>query len=217
MPFARHKLRDNEVYARVDANGDLIKDSTGRVDVVYKPVNGAKLYRAGASNLVPLGGATVEIEPAAADDDSKKKTSTPAAAPVMATGTIHVWTDGACTGNPGPAGLGVVYIDGKERQELSEFLGEGTNNIAELTAIERGLQLVQDRTRPVAVYTDSSYSIGVVSKNWKAKANVELVARIRALAKQFKQLSFVKVAGHSGIPENERTDELATGAVARRR
>ena len=116
-----------------------------------------------------------------------------------------------------PAGLGVVYIDGKERQELSEYLGEGTNNIAELTAIERGLQLVQDRSRPVAVYTDSSYSIGVVSKNWKAKANVELVARIRALAAQFKQLTFVKVAGHSGIVENERTDELATGAVRRGR
>ena len=216
MPFARHKLRDNEVYARVDANGDLVKDSTGRVDVVYKPVNGAKLYRAGASNLVPLGGATVDIEPAAADDDKPKK-SAGGAAPSMAAGTIHVWTDGACTGNPGPAGLGVVYIDGKERQELSEYLGEGTNNIAELTAIERGLQLVQDRSRPVAVYTDSSYSIGVVSKNWKAKANVELVARIRALAAQFKQLTFVKVAGHSGIVENERTDELATGAVRRGR
>src|SRR5690606_5804567 len=126
---------------------------------------------------------------------------------------VHVWTDGACTGNPGPAGLGVVLIDGERREELSEYLGHGTNNIAELTAIERGLQLVGDRTRPVLVYTDSSYSIGLLSQGWKAKANVELVARIRELCRSFTDLRFVKVAGHAGIELNERTDFLATSAV----
>ena len=124
-----------------------------------------------------------------------------------------MWTDGACTGNPGPAGIGVVVGDGDQRQEVSEFLGPGTNNIAELTAIERGLQLVTDRQRPVEVYSDSSYAIGLLSQGWKAKANQELVARIRALVATFPRVRFVKVAGHSGIPLNERTDELATGAI----
>src|SRR5205814_508608 len=68
---------------------------------------------------------------------------------------IHVWTDGACEGNPGPAGLGVVIIDGGEHRELSEYLGQGTNNIAELTAILRGLESIADRKRPVIVYSDS--------------------------------------------------------------
>src|SRR5262249_50554522 len=129
---------------------------------------------------------------------------------------IHVWTDGACTGNPGPAGLGVVVIDGKERRELGEFLGEGTNNIAELAAIERGLASVRDRERPVIVYSDSAYAIGLLSQNWKPKANVELVARIRTLTAQFADLRFVKVPGHAGVPENERCDELARTAILSR-
>jgi len=218
MPWIRHKLRDSEVWARVDDSGALVPDGAGRVEVLYKAVPGAKVYRASARNLVPLGGDPVEIEagPAAEPPAPKavKSAPTTAAAPANA---IHVWTDGACTGNPGPAGLGVVVIDGKDRKELSEYLGEGTNNIAELTAIERGLETVTERERPVHVYSDSSYAIGLLSKNWKAKANVALVDRIRKLAKQFPKLTFVKVAGHAGVPENERCDQLARDAVSRRR
>jgi len=226
MPWTRHRLRDADVWARVDAAGQPITDGEGRVDVVYKAAAGAKLYRAAARNLTPLGGPPVEIEPAAAEPEGggggsaragAKRGGAAAGLVPVPPGAIQVWTDGACTGNPGPAGLGVVYLDGETRQELSEFLGDGTNNIAELTAIERGLQLVTDKTRPVAVYTDSAYSIGLLSQAWKAKANVELVARIRALCRTFADLRFVKVAGHSGIPLNERTDQLATDAVKRRR
>ena len=77
-------------------------------------------------------------------------------------------------------GIGAVIVNGQERQELSEFLGTGTNNIAELTAIERALQEVpsSDRARMVVVHTDSSYSIGILDKGWKAKANKELIAEI---------------------------------------
>jgi ribonuclease HI len=98
---------------------------------------------------------------------------------------VAVWTDGACTSNPGPAGLDDVVIEGGERRELSEFLGEGTNNIAERMAIYRGLDLVRDRSEPIFVYSDSGYSIGSTSKNWKAKANIDLVARLRDLASSF--------------------------------
>jgi len=230
MPWIRHRLRDADVWARVDASGTLVKDADGRVEIVYKPVAGARVYRAGARNLLPSSGSDnppIEIEvgepaperPAAAGKPAGKAAAG-AVGPVatVADGNaIHVWTDGACEGNPGPAGLGVVIIDGRERRELSEYLGLGTNNIAELTAILRGLESIADRKRPVIVYSDSQYSIGLLTKSWKAKANAELVAKLRELTRKFVDLRFVKVAAHSGIPLNERVDELARGAISRAR
>lgn len=213
MPWKPHRLRDAEVWAKVDAAGDLITDAAGRVEVVYKAEAGAKTYRASARNLTQLPGNALDFEAGERAPEKGKAGATPA----VPENAIHVWTDGACTGNPGPAGLGVVVIDGTNVRELSEYLGEGTNNIAELMAIFRGLEVVADRTRPVVVYSDSAYSIGLLSQNWKAKANVELVARLRALTKEFKDLRFVKVAGHAGVALNERVDELARNAVSRRR
>ncbi len=210
MPWLRHRLRDADVWAKVDPTGQLVADGNGRVEVVYKPANGARVYRAGAKNLV----AVPNSEPVELEVGEVVESKKPAEAPADA---IHVWTDGACTGNPGPAGLGVVIIgDGPKRRELSEYLGQGTNNIAELTAILRGLESITDKSRPVIVYSDSAYSIGLLTQNWKAKANQELVAELRALTKQFKRLSFVKVLGHSGVALNERVDELARGAITRR-
>ena len=214
MPWMPHRLRDADVWAKVDATGALIKDADGRVEVVYKAAPGAKVYRAGARNLTALPGTPVDFEAGEPAPEKDKKVAASASTPENA---IHVWTDGACSGNPGPSGIGVVVIDGKEQKELSEYLGEGTNNIAELMAIMRGLETVPDKTRPVIVYSDSAYSIGLLTKAWKAKANQELVTKLRALTKQFADLRFVKVAGHAGIPLNERVDYLATSAVSRRR
>ena len=132
--------------------------------------------------------------------------------------TIH--TDGACSGNPGPMGIGVVVIDGSKRKEHGEYLGTGTNNIAELVAIERGIVLAAEltkgaRDRSMRVYSDSSYAIGLLDKGWKAKANQELVARILKVVAASPHLAFVKVSGHAGVPENERCDELARQAISR--
>lgn len=238
MPWKRHLLRDAEVWAEVDAAGALIADEAGRVAVVYKRAPDAKIYRAGGRNLGAVAGATVEPDlgaPAAkpAKEPGGATATAAAAAPrarsssgkagparlgdALPADAVHVWTDGACTGNPGPAGLGVVVLDGGQRRELSEYLGHGTNNIAELTAVLRGLDLVADRARPVLVYTDSSYAIGVLSMGWKAKANVELVAEIRDAISRFSNVRFVKVPGHAGVPENERCDALARGAITSRR
>jgi len=223
MPWLRHRLRDADVWARVDDNAALIKDSNGRVEIVYKPAGGARVYRAGARNLTPAPGSEpVEFEPGEAAEPRPRETRAPgdaagrpgSGAPADA---IHVWTDGACSGNPGRAGLGVVILgDGPGEREISEYLGEATNNIAELTAILRGLEAVSDRKRPVIVYSDSAYSIGLLTQNWKAKKNVELVDELRALTRTFRDLRFVKVAGHAGIALNERVDQLATGAITRR-
>ncbi|MBA3817461.1 MAG: ribonuclease HI [Deltaproteobacteria bacterium] len=214
MPWIRHRLRDADVWAKVDNTGALVTDRDGRVEIIYKPVTGAKVYRAGGRNLSTPSGDPVEVEVGESAQPSAPKPAAVAAPPANA---VHVWTDGACTGNPGPAGLGVVILDGEHRKELSEYLGEGTNNIAELMAIYRGLEEVPDKQRPVLVYSDSAYSIGLLSQNWKAKANTELVERLRKLTKQFSDLRFVKVAAHSGIVLNERVDELARNAVVRRR
>jgi ribonuclease HI len=229
MAWIRHKLRDSEVWAKVRDDGALATDEAGRVEIVYKAQAGAKVYRASARNLARAGEDAIEIEvgaPAERKPEPPPKAHSHAGKPKAHANNshaapahhdaIHVWTDGACTGNPGPAGVGVVIIDGDHRRELSEYLGDATNNIAELTAILRGLEEVRARDRTVIIYSDSAYSIGLLSKGWKAKANVDLVAQLRSLTAEFEDLRFVKVAGHSGIVENERTDELATSAVRHR-
>jgi ribonuclease HI len=245
MPWLRHRLRDADVWAKVDANAALVKDSDGRVEIVYRPAPGARVYRAGARNLTPApdsapvefeAGEPAEARPQGAQPSAEARPQGPrasaaprssgtraAATPSGARGAtaappnaIHVWTDGACSGNPGRAGLGVVIVGDGPQREISEYLGDATNNIAELTAILRGLQAVEDRTRPVIVYSDSAYSIGLLTQNWKAKKNVELVDELRALCRQFTDLRFVKVLAHSGISLNERVDQLAVAAIQRR-
>ncbi|MBK8254584.1 MAG: ribonuclease HI [Polyangiaceae bacterium] len=126
---------------------------------------------------------------------------------------VHVYADGACSGNPGPAGLGVVVLDTESRVELSEYIGNGTNNIAELTAILRALGEIADSERAVVIHTDSSYSIGVLQKGWKAKANQDLVAELREHLKVRKRTRLVYVPGHAGVKWNERADSLARAAV----
>jgi ribonuclease HI len=195
------------VWARVDIQGALTPDADGRVEIVYKAIPGTKTYRAAAKNLVATGDKPIEIDVGARAPD---KRATPENA-------IHVWTDGGCIPNPGPAGIGVVVVDGTARRELSEFLGMGTNNIAELTAILRGLEVAQEigHDRPIIIYSDSQYAIGLLTQNWKPKANIELVARLRGLVRQFPEVRFVKVAAHTGIPLNERVDQLASAAISR--
>lgn len=127
---------------------------------------------------------------------------------------IVVYTDGACSGNPGQAGSGVVIMqNGSVVHDISESLGHGTNNIAELTAIKLALEyLGNNKDSSITLFTDSTYCIGVLTKNWKAKANVELIADIKKLLKGFTKLSILHVKGHSGNIGNERADDLAVRA-----
>jgi len=200
MPWIKRHLRGTEVFARTKADGTLDVGADGRVDVKYQPGDGAKVYRAAERNLVPVAdGATIEAP-------LRQSAGEP----------IVVYTDGACSGNPGPMGVGVVITWDKERREIGDFIGIGTNNVAELVAIERALDAIppEDRSRLVLLHADSSYALGVVSGAMKAKKNVELVARIRGKAKTFSRLEYVKVRGHAGVAENERCDVLANDAIA---
>ncbi|HSV92371.1 MAG TPA: ribonuclease H, partial [Desulfobacterales bacterium] len=165
-------------------------------------------YRVRAENLQPLDA----VAPGEGLPAVRGPERVPAADPADER-TVHIYTDGASSGNPGPSGVGVVLKCGDQRKEISDYIGEATNNIAELMAIEKGLEAVRNRSRPVRVYTDSSYAFGVLCLSWKPKKNLELIARIRRAMAAFADLRLVKVPGHSGVEENERADRLAVAAV----
>lgn len=234
MPWVRAKLRGQVVYARADAAGAL-KSESGRVEIRYKPNDGRR-YEARAANLevvdpTPLpdetcGAAEAVQKPQKPEKPAKGAAGagakgaagavSEAASGPLPKDVVTVYADGACSGNPGPAGLGVVIIDGDRRIELSEYLGSGTNNIAELTAILRALEEVTDAERAVLIHTDSQYSIGVLQKGWKAKANTDLIASLRELLSGRRRTRLVYVPGHAGVPLNERADALAREAVRAR-
>ncbi len=226
MPWRKMKLRGATVFARCDASGELLGEG-GRVEIRYKPQDG-RAYAAGARNLQPASDATVfpdehcgEAERVAAKGKggargSRKAGKAGSAGPPPErphTGEALAYCDGACSGNPGPAGLGVVLrYEGVERV-LSEYLGQGTNNVAELTAILRACEGAPDLDRPFRIYTDSTYSINMLTKGWKAKANRELIAQTKDVLAAFRDVRLHYVKGHAGIPLNEKADALAVAAV----
>jgi ribonuclease HI len=85
-----------------------------------------------------------------------------------------------------------------------------------LNAIKLGLEELKRFDLPVRIFSDSSYSIGLLTKNWKPKKNQELVQNIKVLMRNFSNLGFIKVKGHSGIKENEVADFLATSAIKKK-
>jgi ribonuclease HI len=127
--------------------------------------------------------------------------------------TIVVYTDGASSGNPGPAGIGVVMRYGSHEKEMSKHIGITTNNVAELTAIKAALEAIHSTQIPVRLYTDSQYCYGLLSLGWKPKQNEKLVSGIKKLASLFTDLRIFKIEGHAGIDDNERADRLAREAV----
>ena len=137
---------------------------------------------------------------------------------------IIIYTDGACSGNPGPGGYGIVLLSGKKRQELSGGYKLTTNNRMELMAAIVGLEQLEFPSI-VTLYTDSKYIVDAVTKGWakrwrangwkrnkKDKAmNPDLWGKLLDLCDKH-EVEFSWVRGHSGNIENECCDKLAVKA-----
>ena len=199
MPWERRRYRRNKAWIEVDEQGAPVLDDRGLASLRYKP-DDERTYTVRPDEIGPVEAAE---EPAAAEEP-------PPEAPAEG---ITIYTDGASSGNPGPAGLGVLLLWRDKRREIQRFLGEATNNQAELEAVLAGLRAVKRPDLPVAVHTDSEYAIGVLEGGHKVKANAALVAEIHEEMKRFAALSFVKVPAHAGVPGNERADRLARDAI----
>ena len=136
---------------------------------------------------------------------------------------IELYTDGACSGNPGPGGWGAVMIYGKHRREYSGGEIQTTNNRMEMTGVIEGLKRLTEPCE-VTIYTDSKYVLqgftewlpGWIKKGWKTASNqpvknVELWQALAVAAKPHK-LTWQWVKGHNGHELNERADTLAVEA-----
>jgi len=141
--------------------------------------------------------------------------------------TVEIYTDGACQGNPGPGGYGVVLLYGEHRKELSGGYRLTTNNRMEMMAAIVGLRSL---TAPcnVTLYTDSQYVVNAITKGWAKKwrannwmrnktekaVNPDLWEELLTLCDEH-QVTFKWVRGHAGNIENERCDRLAVAAAKR--
>lgn len=138
---------------------------------------------------------------------------------------VAIYTDGACLGNPGPGGYGVVLLYRGHRKEFSAGFRDTTNNRMEILAAIIGLESLKEKCR-VTLYTDSQYVVNSIEKGWSKKwrangwmrnniepaLNADLWARLLKLC-EVHDVNFVWVRGHAGNPENERCDQLAVDAA----
>ncbi|MCW2276990.1 ribonuclease HI [Heliophilum fasciatum] len=139
--------------------------------------------------------------------------------------TVNIYTDGACSGNPGPGGFGVVLEFQGQRRELSGGYRDTTNNRMEIMAAIVGLETLKEPCR-VHLYSDSRYLVDAMTKGWvqrwRAKGwtrdgkqpamNPDLWVRLLKQTERH-EVAFHWVRGHAGHPENERCDQLATAAI----
>lgn len=139
--------------------------------------------------------------------------------------TVDIYTDGACRGNPGPGGWGVLLVSGDREKELFGGELDTTNNRMELLAVIEALSAIKGACR-ISLYTDSQYVLKGITEwlatwkknNWKtaAKTPVKNIDLWQALDKAVSQhhITWHWVKGHAGHPGNERADALAQLGVA---
>lgn len=138
---------------------------------------------------------------------------------------VDIYTDGACSGNPGPGGYGVVLIHGDYIKELSGAYEDTTNNRMELMAVLKGLEILRKKCR-VNLYSDSRYIVDAMNKGWVRRwqannwmrnkndlaLNIDLWQRILELSGQH-QVHWIWVKGHASNHYNNRCDQLAREAI----
>lgn len=141
----------------------------------------------------------------------------------MSLSEVTIYTDGACSGNPGPGGYGVVLMAGSLRKEMSGGFRLTTNNRMELMAAITGLEALRIDGLKVKLHTDSQYLVNAVNKGWlfnweikrfAKKKNQDLWIRFLEVYRRHR-VTLVWVKGHNNDPENERCDTLAVEASKR--
>ena len=135
---------------------------------------------------------------------------------------VHIYTDGAARGNPGPGGYGVVMLWGEKQKELSAGYRLTTNNRMELLAVIVALQHLSKKNIPITIFTDSQYVVNSIEKKWLdnwiknnfkgGKKNKDLWLQYHQLSKDF-DIKMKWVKGHAENVFNNRCDELATAAA----
>ncbi len=142
--------------------------------------------------------------------------------------SVTIYTDGACIGNPGPGGFGVVLLYNEKRREISGGFRRTTNNRMEIMAAIAGLEVLLFPCR-VTIYTDSQYLVNTIMKGWavrwrangwmrnreQAAVNADLWERLLNLCERH-EVGFEWVKGHAGDTENERCDRLSVKAAEAR-
>lgn len=140
---------------------------------------------------------------------------------------VTIYTDGACSGNPGAGGWGAVLIGAGKQKEISGFDPLTTNNQMELTAVIKALELLKVSCN-VKLYSDSAYVVNAINQNWlfnwknnnwlgadkKPVKNIELWQKLDNLLNKH-SVEFIKVKGHADNELNNRCDKLATGEIAK--
>lgn len=134
---------------------------------------------------------------------------------------VHIYTDGACSGNPGPGGFGVIMVWKGKRKEISKGYRLTTNNRMELMACIMGLEALKNDNTPVIIYSDSKYVCDAILKKWlfswhmkgynKIK-NPDLWIRFYKLYKTH-EVKMVWIKGHAGHPMNEACDRMAVASA----
>ena len=138
---------------------------------------------------------------------------------------VIIYTDGACSGNPGPGGWGAILMYNETSKEISGANKDTTNNIMEITAVLEALKLLKEECE-VKIYSDSAYVVNAFNQgwiynwkknNWKTASkepvkNQELWEELYNLVQKHK-VEFIKVKGHSDNEYNNRCDFLATSAI----
>ena len=138
---------------------------------------------------------------------------------------VIIYTDGACSGNPGPGGWGAILMYNETSKEISGANKDTTNNIMEITAVLEALKLLKEECE-VKIYSDSAYVVNAFNQgwiynwkknNWKTASkepvkNQELWEELYSLVQKHK-VEFIKLKGHSDNEYNNRCDFLATSAI----
>ncbi|MGI6685493.1 MAG: ribonuclease HI [Bacillota bacterium] len=140
---------------------------------------------------------------------------------------VTIYTDGACSGNPGPGGWGAILMYGEHKKEIAGYVPLTTNQRMELTAVIEGLKLLKEACQ-VKVYSDSAYLINAFNQRWLVNwqrngwknsrkepvENQDLWKELLGLSK-IHQISWIKVKGHGDNVYNNRCDELARNEISK--